>query len=90
VTGSCFFTAYKTSWTAGVWFPNGQGIVLCSTRSRPALRATQLPIQWLPGTLYPEVKRPGREADHSSPSSAEVKIVAVIPPFPHTSSWHNV
>jgi hypothetical protein len=27
----------------------------------------------VPGTLYMEVKRPGREDDHSPPSSAEVK-----------------
>jgi hypothetical protein len=32
----------------------------------------QLPIQWVPGALSPGVKRLGREADHSSPSS-EVK-----------------
>jgi hypothetical protein len=31
------------------------------------------PIQWVPGVLSLGVKRPGREADHSPPSSAEVK-----------------
>jgi hypothetical protein len=30
-------------------------------------------IPRLSGTLTPEVRRPGREADHSPPSSAEVK-----------------
>jgi hypothetical protein len=35
---------------------------------------TQSPIQWVPGALSLGVKRPGREADHSPPSSAEVKI----------------
>jgi hypothetical protein len=34
---------------------------------------TQPPIQWVPGTLSLGVKWPGREADHSPPSSAEVK-----------------
>jgi hypothetical protein len=34
---------------------------------------TQPPIQWVPGVLSLRVKRPGREADHSPPSSAEVK-----------------
>jgi hypothetical protein len=29
--------------------------------------------QWVPGTLYLGVKRRWREADHSPPSSAEVK-----------------
>jgi hypothetical protein len=38
-----------------------------------ALGPTQLPIQWVPGALSLEVKRPVREADHSPPSSAEVK-----------------
>jgi hypothetical protein len=34
---------------------------------------TQLPIQWVPGALSSGVKWPGREADHSAPTSAEVK-----------------
>jgi hypothetical protein len=29
-------------------------------------------IQWVPGTLSPRVKRPGREADYLPPTSAEV------------------
>jgi hypothetical protein len=41
---------------------------------RTALGPTQPPIKWvLPGALTPGVKRPVREANHSSPSSAEVK-----------------
>jgi hypothetical protein len=39
-----------------------------ATASRPALGPTQAHIQWIPG-----VKRPGREANHSPTSSAEVK-----------------
>jgi hypothetical protein len=35
--------------------------------------AHQPPIQWVPGALPLGVKRPGRETDHSPPSSAEVK-----------------
>jgi hypothetical protein len=34
---------------------------------------TQPPIQWVPGALSLGVKRSGREADHSPPSSAKVK-----------------
>jgi hypothetical protein len=41
--------------------------------SRTALWSTQPPLQWVPGILSLEVKRPGREAGHSPPSSAEVK-----------------
>jgi hypothetical protein len=40
--------------------------------SIPALGPTQLPIQWVPGTLSLEVRRPDRKADHSPPSSAKV------------------
>jgi len=37
------------------------------------LGPTQPPIQWVPGALSPRIKRPGREANYSPPSSAEVK-----------------
>jgi hypothetical protein len=36
-------------------------------------RPTQPPIQWVPKALSPGVKRQGREADRSPPTSAEVK-----------------
>jgi hypothetical protein len=42
-------------------------------QSRPSVEPTQPPIQWVPGALSPGVKRPGREADRSPPSTAEVK-----------------
>jgi hypothetical protein len=48
------------------------GIFLFTTASRPALWPTQPPIQSVPGALSLEVKRQGREADHSPPSGAEV------------------
>jgi hypothetical protein len=32
------------------------------------------PLEWVPATLSPGVKRPGREADNSPPTSAVVKI----------------
>jgi hypothetical protein len=51
----------------------GLGIFLFTTASRTALRPTQPPIQWVPGSLSLGLKRPWREADHSPPSSAEVK-----------------
>jgi hypothetical protein len=49
------------------------GIFLFTTASRTALGPTQTPIQWVTGALSLVVKRLGREADHSPPSSAEVK-----------------
>jgi hypothetical protein len=58
---------------SSVRFPAGVGNFLFTTVSRTALGPTQPPIQWVPGALSLEVKRPGRESDHSPPSSAEVK-----------------
>jgi hypothetical protein len=46
---------------------------LFATASRLLLGPTQPPKQWTLGTLIPGVKRPGRQADHSPSSSAEVK-----------------
>jgi hypothetical protein len=51
----------------------GLGGFLFSIASRPALGLTEPPIQWIQGYPSPAVKRPGREADHSPLSSAEVK-----------------
>jgi hypothetical protein len=56
-----------------VRFPAGLGIFLLTTASRTALGPTQPPIQRVPGVLSLGEKRPGREADHSPPSNAEVK-----------------
>jgi hypothetical protein len=59
-----------------VRFPAGLGIFLFTTASRTALGPTHPPIQWVPfRAVSLGVKRPGREADHSPPSSAEVKDV---------------
>jgi hypothetical protein len=58
-------------------FESRQGlrIFLFSTVSRPALGPTQPPIQCAPRDPSPGVRRPGVEADHSPPSSAEVTKV---------------
>jgi hypothetical protein len=65
-----------TGWTTGRsgFDPRqGQRIFPLTSVSRPALRPTQPPVQWVPGVLSPGVKaRPGLDADHSPPSSAEV------------------
>jgi hypothetical protein len=51
----------------------GLGIFFFITASRMVMGPTQPPIQWVPGALSLEVKRPWREADHSPPSSTEVE-----------------
>jgi hypothetical protein len=45
----------------------------CYESSRTAVGPTQPPVQWIPWVLSLGVKRLGREADLSSPCSAEVK-----------------
>jgi hypothetical protein len=51
----------------------GMGTFPYLTASRTAQRPTQPPIQWISGALSLGIKWPGRESDHSSPSSAAVK-----------------
>jgi hypothetical protein len=68
----------------------GLGIFLFTTASRTALEPTQPPIQWVPGALSLGEKRPRREADHSPPSSAEVKeCVELYLHSPNMSSWRG-
>jgi hypothetical protein len=71
-----FIFNYIMGWTIGVLgFDSRRGleIFLFTTASRTALGPTQPPIQWVSGALSLGVKRSGHEADHSPPSSAEVK-----------------
>jgi hypothetical protein len=49
----------------------GKGFFSLTSVSRPALGPTQPPVQW-GGPLPVGKARPGRNADHSPPSSAEV------------------
>jgi hypothetical protein len=63
-------------WTTGVLGFDSRrklGIFLFTTASRTALEPTQPPIQWVPATVSLGVKQPERDADHSPPSSSEVK-----------------
>jgi hypothetical protein len=56
----------------GFDFQKGRGLFLFATASRTDLGPIQPPIMGT-AAISPRVKRPGREADHSPPSSAEVK-----------------
>jgi hypothetical protein len=86
---------WATGWEIGVlgfdsW--RGLGIFLFTTVSRTALGSTQPPNQWVQGPLSWGVKRQGREADHSPPSSAKVKESGSIPPLPQYAfmAWCSV
>jgi hypothetical protein len=67
------------------------GLRIVSTSSRPTLGLTQPPIQRAQGGLFPGVKRPGREAHHSLPDSAEVKKMCVYTsaPQPFSTRGHH-
>jgi hypothetical protein len=65
----------------------GLGMFLFTTASRTALEPTKPPMQWVPGSFSLGVKRPGREADHSPPSSAE--CVELYLHSPNTPSWRG-
>jgi hypothetical protein len=62
-----------------------------SISSRPALRTTQPPIQWVPGLFLPGVKRPGRElTTHLHVLRRSRKCGSIgLHPLPHTSSWRS-
>lgn len=54
-------------------FRQGEEISLLYKMFGLALHPTQLPVKRLPGVLYPQVKRPGTEVNHSTPSNSEFK-----------------
>ena len=56
----------------GIRFAAGTRDFLFFRTSRPVVWLTQTSIQWIP-SFFPRVKRPGREVDHSSPTSAKVQ-----------------
>jgi hypothetical protein len=64
----------------GVRFPVGPRIF--STPYRRAVSPTQHLTKWVPGALSPGVKRQGRDADHSPPTSAQVKKMWIYTPAP--------
>jgi hypothetical protein len=63
-----------------------------TTVSKPALGTTQPPIQWVTRALSMGVKWLRREADHSLPSSAEVKNAwsYTSPPQYASMVWFSV
>jgi hypothetical protein len=73
-----------------VRFPEGAGNVLFTTVYRTVLGPTQPPIQWVRGALSLGVKWTEHAADHSPPSSAEVKeSVELYLHSLNTPSWRG-
>jgi hypothetical protein len=63
--------------------------ILYSAPSRPALKPTQPPIQWVPGEIYPGDKAAGAWSWHLPPSSVEAKNGGAILALSHMSSWRG-
>jgi hypothetical protein len=83
---------YSAGYGLDDWrFESRQGLgIFLFTASRPALGLTQPPTQWTPGAYSLGVKRPVREADHSPPTSADVKeCVELYLHFSNTPSWRG-
>jgi hypothetical protein len=72
---------YSTGWTAQIQIVAGQDFSLLHS-IHTGCGPTQPPIWWVPGTISPGLKWPGREADHSPPSSAKVENGGAVPLFP--------
>ena len=60
--------------TSGL-YNDSQQVSLFSEASRPAVRPTKAPVRWVAGGggLSPAIRRPDREGDNVSPSSAKSK-----------------
>jgi hypothetical protein len=65
---------WRSRYSNWLWAGRPRGRISSLGRSRISLiftSSSQPPIQWVAGILSPEVKRPGHEADHPRPTSAE-------------------
>jgi hypothetical protein len=79
----------KTAKHISLTVSQAQGVFSYFTAPRYVPGPTQPPNQWVPWALSLGVKRPGREADYSSPSSAEFKNGEAIHVLPHMCSCHG-
>jgi hypothetical protein len=68
----------------------GRYLFLFATASRPALEPNQPPVQCVTGAHSPRIKRPGRQVDHSPPSSAKVKNAWSCASTTCMASWRGI
>jgi hypothetical protein len=69
------FSQYSANidWTTGLRSPAKAKDFPLASVSRPALRPTQPPVQWVPAVLSQSKARSERDGDQSPSSNAEVK-----------------
>jgi hypothetical protein len=79
-TSDCYFRILTKTWLcrhivrySRIYPQQRQRIFPLASVSRPALRPTQPPVQWVPGSFPRGKVRGERNADHLPSSSAEVK-----------------
>jgi hypothetical protein len=73
----------------GVRSPTEENIFLLASASRPALGPTSLLTMGTGGSFPGSKARPGRDADHSPPSSGEVKYEYELYLLsPHMPPWN--
>jgi hypothetical protein len=73
----------------GIESRQGLEIFLFMTASKPVLEPIQTLIQCVSAALPLGVKRPGHEAYHSPPTSAEVNNEWSYTPLPYKLSWRG-
>jgi hypothetical protein len=73
----------------GFNFQQGQEIFLYSIEFTLALRPFQPPKHQVLQALSAWVTQPGCEAEHSTPSSGEVKYGGAVRPLLYLFSWHS-
>jgi hypothetical protein len=85
---------YRDSIATGLWAERTRNRTSISGRMKrftalhnveTASGDTKPPIQWVPGASSLGVRRQGHDADHSPPSSAELKNGGPIPPLRYMS-----
>jgi len=78
-----------TGWTTGLRFPTGARTIPLAIASRPALRPTQHPIQWVTGALALGVEWLGCKMTIHLHLLPTFGMSGAIPPFSYKFSWRG-
>jgi hypothetical protein len=78
-----------TGWTIGVRFTVGAGSLSLLHRVQTGSGLHPASYSMGTGGSFPGGKAAGAEADHSTPSSSEVKNAWCYTSIPNTSLWHD-